>query len=204
MKKQRKHLSEAISKINKQGAGVARPVTKGNRTMEQQQQVMDNTKEVEAVEALIAQLTVKAKRPRANAMKTHFVRQRALETLEEMKQDFVNAQFEPNFEWSDTTRQRLVKAFKFLRKKENGGWWCHLNADWCDDKHAEVMRSSQNQVWLDHQEKDRLKDWNMGFFQFTGSSKFLFNTFESFGLDVEWNGEEDGGLKLLLPSNEDW
>jgi hypothetical protein len=44
----------------------------------------------------------------------------------------------------------------------------------------------------------------MGFFQFKGSSKFLFNTFESFGLDVEWNGEEDGGLKLLLPSNEDW
>ena len=112
---------------------------------------------------------------------------------------------EQRYEWSDTHRQRLVKAFKFLRKKENGGWWCNLNADWRNDKHAEVMRSNQNQVWLDHQEKDRINRFNIGFFQSDGSSEFLFNTFTSFGLDVEWRGyDKDSGIKLVIPQHEEW
>jgi hypothetical protein len=63
----------------------------------------DNRKEIEAVEALIEQLTVKAKRPKRHARKTHIARKRALETLEEIKQDFVNAQF--NFAPSNERKQ---------------------------------------------------------------------------------------------------
>tara|TARA_R100000655_G_scaffold71369_3_gene109774 strand:+ start:7037 stop:7537 length:501 start_codon:yes stop_codon:yes gene_type:complete len=154
--------------------------------------VKDNSKEVEALQNVLELFK------KSNQVEKH------LETLEQLQQDLLEEEFQKNFEWSDTTRQRLVKAFKFLRKKENGGWWCNLLADWSNDKHAKVMRSGQNQVWFDHQEKDRLKDWNMGFFQFNGSVEFLFNTFKKFDLEVEWDKGEDSGLVLKLPRHEDW
>lgn len=107
------------------------------------------------------------------------------------------AQIEKLIEPWDDTRDRLRKAFAFLRKKENGHWfarmnfWCCQTCAWC-----EVPEGRENVLFWHGQDDDSFKETDKVTITHAGETEKAVEVLKEFGLIVDWDGTDCQRLEV--------
>ena len=91
-------------------------------------------------------------------------------------------------------KEKLNKALRFLRKKENGGFFAKHCKNWHAESH--IIDQHKNQLWFDNNGFKDMKHGQEAALFHEGDSHFAFKTLQEHGLDVRWTGDKEDVIWL--------